>query len=61
MAKVKLHFLLDLSDPSFVCSPQSTIISVAVVLISLNVVFVAAFVFFYRLYSDVYSVDCMTA
>jgi hypothetical protein len=43
-----LYFIQDLGDPSYVCSPQSTIIAIIIVAVFLNTGFVAGAVFFYR-------------
>jgi len=40
---------LDIGDPSYICSPQSTIIAAVIVVLLLNFSLVAGFVFFYRL------------
>ena len=39
----------DMGDPSYVCSPQSTIVAVLMVIGSLFLGLVAGFVFFYRM------------
>jgi len=39
----------DIGDPSFVCSPQSTLIAIVIVVVFLNFGLVAGFIFFYRL------------
>ena len=39
----------DIGDPSYVCSPQSTIIAVLMVIGGLFVGLIAGFVFFYRM------------
>ena len=39
----------DIGDPSYICSPQSTIIAAVIVVLLLNFSLVAGFVFFYRL------------
>jgi hypothetical protein len=36
------------SDPSYICSPHSTLVVVIVIIMVLNVAMVAAFVIFYR-------------
>jgi len=39
----------DIGDPSYICSPQSTIIAAAIVVLLLNFSLIAGFIFFYRL------------
>ena len=41
--------MADIGDPSYICSPQSTIIAAVIVVLLLNFSLVAGFVFFYRL------------
>lgn len=45
----QILFYLDFNDPSYVCSPQSTIIASVIIVIVLNIGLIAAFVVFYRL------------
>ena len=40
---------LDLGDPSYICSPQATVIALVILLVSLNTGAAAGFCFFYRL------------
>jgi hypothetical protein len=42
-------FSVDFNDPSYVCSPQSTIIVSVIIVVVLNVGLIAAFIVFYRL------------
>ena len=39
----------DIGDPSYICSPQSTIIAAVIVVLLLNFGLVTAFIFFYRM------------
>ena len=39
----------DIGDPSYICSPQSTIIAAVIVVLLLNFGLVTGFVFFYRM------------
>ena len=45
----RYFIVIDIGDPSFVCSPQSTIIAIVIVVAFLNFGLVAGFVFFYRM------------
>jgi len=40
---------LDIGDPSYICSPQSTIVASVIVVVLLNLSLIGGFVFFYRL------------
>ena len=44
-----LSFAVDFNDPSYVCSPQSTIIVSVIIVVVLNIGLIAAFLVFYRL------------
>ena len=39
----------DIGDPSYICSPQSTIIAAVIVVLLLNFGLVTGFIFFYRM------------
>ena len=42
------YYLVDASNPDYVCSPHSTIIASVIIVVVLNIITITAFVVFYR-------------